>query len=382
MRKGTKIGIFMIALSVILAAWVFGTLRSVDDEGDKTSVKKKDSAEESVRIGDFVLKGQTLIAYNGKEKSIVLPDGVSAIAEGAFSGKEIAEIAGDDDVKSIASEAFMDSKLSTYSLPPKLSNLSQDAFRGSKELTSFSGGSSSYSVQGGCVYKDNGKTLYIVPEGKQGSVEIPNGASSIAPGAFEGADGVSVLYIPKSVKKISGLAKTKVELVYGYSDSRAQKAAEKNGIRFVAIGGEDATVALEQREAAPSVNVAAATYYGADDQDEEYTDETRAFQDQEYNVPDDVSTAEGVPQAPQAVYPPAAAQSAAPVNGAGTAAQGTQQASHSLDSTPKTADGDIDPRFVLCLAIFLGGMAVLFFSRLKRYEYVATRHALRDDELD
>ena len=70
-----------------------------------------------------------------------------------------------------------------------------------------------------------------------------------------------------------------------------------------------------------------------------------------------------------------------PMNGAGAVAAGGS-VSQSHDQTPKTADGDIDPRFIFCVALFLGGLAVLFFSRRHRYVYVIEQSPFHEDELD
>ena len=108
---------------------------------------------------DFEVSGSTLVAYNGSGGAVTLPDGITAIGGSAFSSTGVSSVANDDSVKSFASNAFYNTKLSSYSLPSTLSSLSQDAFRASSGITSFSGGSSTYSVYGGCIYKDGGKTL-------------------------------------------------------------------------------------------------------------------------------------------------------------------------------------------------------------------------------
>ena len=51
---------------------------------------------------------------------------------------------------------------------------------------------------------------------------------------------------------------------------------------------------------------------------------------------------------------------ATPTNNGGTAAP------HTTDNTPKTADGDLDPRFAIALAVFAGGLAMIILSRRQR----------------
>jgi len=55
-------------------------------------------------------------------------------------------------------------------------------------------------------------------------------------------------------------------------------------------------------------------------------------------------------------------------SGSGTGSTGS---SHTLDSTPSTADGDLDPRFALCIAIFLTGIGMLVYSRHTKLQVLA-----------
>lgn len=48
----------------------------------------------------------------------------------------------------------------------------------------------------------------------------------------------------------------------------------------------------------------------------------------------------------------------------------SQSTSGGKDATPKTADGDIDPRWFLIIGVFLAGVAVISFSRFRKFQYV------------
>ena len=106
-----------------------------------------------------------------------------------------------------------------------------------------------------------------------------------------------------------------------------------------------------------------------DDDDGDY-DDTDSIRDTEYYYDEEYDINEPEPEQPQPEQPQT------PTNGSGGNGGG-----HSLDSTPKTADGDIDPRFVFCLALFLVGLGTVIYSRQKRLTYVVGKHS-RDDELD
>ncbi|MBR1634492.1 MAG: hypothetical protein IJ682_05450, partial [Lachnospiraceae bacterium] len=105
---------------------------------------------------------------------------------------------------------------------------------------------------------------------------------------------------------------------------------------------------------------------GNDNNDDEDDDEA-TYNDREYDVEDDDGDEEDLNEVTEI---PAG-------SGAGYAA-----ANHSLDSTPKTADGDIDPKFVFCVALFLVGLAGLIFARRRSLIHGVNRDAEENDELD
>lgn len=58
----------------------------------------------------------------------------------------------------------------------------------------------------------------------------------------------------------------------------------------------------------------------------------------------------------------------------GGSGSGSAGGGHSLDQTPTTADGDLDPRLALCMAIFLAGVGVLIYSRQTKMQFLANRN--------
>ena len=110
-----------------------------------------------------------------------------------------------------------------------------------------------------------------------------------------------------------------------------------------------------------------------DDDDDDDTDSTYSDLDEEFYYDEEYEIGEPTPPQEEPQPEP---EPQTPTNGSG--GNGNQ---HSLDSTPKTADGDIDPRFVFCLALFLVGLGTVLYSRQKRLSYLVGKHS-RDDELD
>ena len=363
---------------------------AVDKTETATAAPKKLSSDSGFVTSN---SGRTLEKYTGSSSNVIIPNGITTIASNAFS------------------EA---SSVNSVTLPATLSSLRQDAFRGNPSITSFSSNSGSFPAYNGCIYMNSGKTLYIVPEGKSGTVNVLDGATAIQNGSLTNCYAVSRVVIPPSVTKIDGIqqAHTVSEIV-GASGTAAETYAMNNGIEFVSgsslrtakknagsglsvvqaavepiitsedmvqaptnnsSGGDDTMYYIDGSEenieyydgntGTSSTGSSTAQRNREDDEDEEW------YYDEEYDVPDDAVAQQPVPQP------------VAPVNGSGAVPYGAV-ASHTLDATPKTADGDIDPRFVFCAALFLGGLTVLFFSHRKTYAYVVRKNPIRDeDELD
>lgn len=87
-------------------------------------------------LGNFIISGTTLLRYCGSEARVVVPDGVTAIAERAFAGNEaIDRVVLPDTVKSIGEEAFADCLvLQTINLPEGLEAIGSGAFEGCVKL--------------------------------------------------------------------------------------------------------------------------------------------------------------------------------------------------------------------------------------------------------
>ena len=179
-------------------------------------------------------------------------------------------------VKSIASGAFSNSSITSISIPSSVTDISQGAFSGCTSLTSISASGGSYWSSDGCLYQ--GSSLYVVPQGKTSvsiasgsissgafsgcthivSLNIPSSMTSIASGAFSGSSMDSVT-IPNSVTSIGGQSGWNVGIIYGYTDSAAQRYANSNNIPFQSIGGSSSSGSSSSKD---------------DDDDDEDEDET------------------------------------------------------------------------------------------------------------
>ena len=61
-----------------------------------------------LRKGDFIIAGNYLVEYCGKEKSVVVPEGIEIIGEDAFSASKITEVTLPSTLKAIDNCAFLD----------------------------------------------------------------------------------------------------------------------------------------------------------------------------------------------------------------------------------------------------------------------------------
>ena len=401
MKTGTKIGWALIALSVVLSIWVI--------VGGSSNADRQE--------GDFILSddGTVAIEYTGSGGSVSVPDGVVTISDGIFKNNQnitsitmpetVTSIGADmcsgctqlqsislssgissipanafrecsglvsislPSVDSIGSNAFYGcSTLSSITIPASCTSISlPSAFAGCDNLgeISVSSGNPNYSSSDGCLYNGAKTRLILVPAGKS-SVSIASSCTTIGSGSFSGASyvtsltvpdsvttieegafsnsGIRTITIPASVTSIGGQSGWTPSTIYGYADSAAETYAKNNSIPFVVIGPQP---------------------------------------DPPGPSPEPTPTPTPTPDPEPTPYDPAAGDVINPdgtitkadgtvvdANGnvirAGTGATGT---SHTKDATPGTADG-LDPRYFLCIAVFLGGAGCIVYARHRKIKYL------------
>lgn len=400
MRRGTKIGWILVAFSLVLSIWVIAGGSS--------------DANQTIN-NEFVVSddGTELIQYIGSGGSITIPDGVTTIDAGVFYNTSANEMITDvtmpnsvttmgtavfqgctqlqsvslssnltsipantfrecaslssvsipAGVTSIGSSAFYGCvSMSSVTIPSGTSSVALDAFSECTELTSISVASdnSYYSSADGCLYNASATRLLLVPQGKS-SVSIASGATTIGAGAFNGCtyltsltipsnvtaieagafsgSGIATITIPASVTSIGDQSGWAPTTIYGYADSAAETYAMDHNIPFIVVGN--------------SGNGGGDGTGGSGDGSGETGDGTTDGGNTGDGTTGDGTTGGG-----------AAGDGTTTTGGSvdGTNTQAGGGVSHEKDATPTTADG-IDTRYFLCLAIFLGGVGVIVFSR-------------------
>lgn len=426
MKKGTKIGWALIAMSIVLSVWVIvsQSSKAVDSaitsagftldstgtiltsyDGSSTSLAGNGQDYTSGNIPASVTTiGTGFLANNGNVTSVSLPDTVTTLQTGAFTGSyvgtvtmsnvtaipdlcfsdayQLTSLTLPETVTSIGSQAFQGTSLTSLSIPASVSNIdlglgTARAFNGASELTSISvaPGSSNYASSNGCLYSSTGRLL-AVPEGyTTAAMTLPSSATGISSYAFDGASNVRTVDIPSTVSGIDSNAFTNSSVekitirnrnltldpsidlpagatVEGYTGSTAQTFAENNGYTFLPLDGNNTTD--------PNQNNNNNNNNGTN------TDPNNNNNNNNNggNTNNNGTNTNG-----------GNTNNGANTNGGGTNSNGTKRPSsntgstgntHTTDNTPKTADGDLDPRFAIALAIFAGGLAMIILSRRQR----------------
>ncbi len=296
MRRGTKIGWLLVAVSLILSVWVISSQSS--------NATTLDGGFEVSDVDPTVLQGYTgpggaitipssitsinaaVFANNTSITSVTMPDTVTSMGSGVFQGcsnlssvilsggltaipdntfrecTSLSSISIPGGVTSIGSKAFYETPVSSISIPAATTSIASDAFQQAKNLTSINiaGGSSAYSSSDGCVYNASGSRLLIVPEGKTGvtisagtttigsgafrdctniaSLSLPNSVTTIESNAFSGS-GIGTITIPAATTSIATQSGWTPSSIYGYANSQAETYAMDNGIPFFVIGGSE-----------------------------------------------------------------------------------------------------------------------------------------------
>ena len=145
--------------------------------------------------GDFVIKNGTLIAYNGRDARVVIPDTVKRIGKGVFNKCDfVTEAVIPDSVKSICSHAFsMCGNLAAVTLPDTDIKIGDGAFKRCLRLAD----------KNGFVILKN--TL-LDHTGEKSDITVPDNVTVISGFSLWMDRNVKNVYIPDSVTRIGRCA--------------------------------------------------------------------------------------------------------------------------------------------------------------------------------
>ena len=163
-----------------------------------------------------------------------IPDGVTTIGSGAFSGcRNLTSVTIPTSVITIGNIAFSGcTGMTSVAIPDSVTGMGSGVFNNCSSMTAITvaSGNTAYQDVDGVLYSKDGKTLVRYPVGKSGttytipdgvttidsyafyncsglnSVEIPDGVTTIDSGAFYNCSGLTTVTIPSSVTTIGNYA--------------------------------------------------------------------------------------------------------------------------------------------------------------------------------
>ena len=188
----------------------------------------------SIRLPDSVGRIYARMFENCQQlQDIVMPDNVEQIEHKAFSGcralesitipagtehidlhafencSALSSVTLNEGLESIGEWAFQGcTALTSIHLPATLEILHKDAFLDCTALTRFTAAPGSpyfTSDESGLLYENEGKSLFLVPMGMQGTLEVPSGTEIIDGWSFYHSQ-ISTVILPDSVTKIDQTA--------------------------------------------------------------------------------------------------------------------------------------------------------------------------------
>lgn len=215
------------------------------------------------------------IAYNKKIQRAVIPDTVKVISENSMREcSALEEIVIGKMVSNIGSQAFRaNSTLKTVIMKSEIDGLIFDCFIGCSNFTEIKVNSdnTTYKVQDNVLYSIDGKTMYLLPTGKEGELVIPEGVEIIRNLAVQSRTKIQKVVIAKTVKTIEQRAfescSEMQEIVVGENVQNMGSNAFKNCNKLTTVTIDSATIAeLITTQTAGSYLVnAATTIYIKDD---------------------------------------------------------------------------------------------------------------------
>ena len=110
--------------------------------------------------------------------------------------------------RGIAGGAFSGSGLTSVTIPDSVTNIGYGAFSGCRDLTSIvvESNNPSFSSLGGVLFSGDKTTLVGFPGGRKGTYDVPDSVTRIGDYAFYGCSGLASVTIPDSVTRIGDYA--------------------------------------------------------------------------------------------------------------------------------------------------------------------------------
>lgn len=168
---------------------------------DTPWLKNKQKEDPLVVVNNILIDGMACFSDN-----IEIPEGVTVIVGGAFSGSGVVSVRLPDSVTEIGRNAFLLCRsLNEINIPDSVTKIGDSAFSSCPELKSIDigAGNTEYCSVDGVLFNKDKTVLYAYPLGKPDtSYTIPSGVTTIYKYAFINCEGLEEIIIPDSVTEI------------------------------------------------------------------------------------------------------------------------------------------------------------------------------------
>ena len=163
-----------------------------------------ESTETETETGDFVIKGSTLVKYNGRGGEVTVPEGVTVLGKGAFWESRVTKVNLPESLKEIQSHCFFGCvELEEITIPAATEDIHEaQAFAYNPRLQAIyvAEGNTQYVSVDGVLFTADMKTLVYYPGGKTTETySIPEGTENLGNTAFSGPDSLISVTIPSTL---------------------------------------------------------------------------------------------------------------------------------------------------------------------------------------
>ena len=153
---------------------------------------------------DFVIEDDIFVKYSGREKRVIIPDGIKTIGACAFwDNQSIEEVVLPDSLINLGGDVFYNcTNLKKITIPRQVERMGNDPFAGCLNLV-LKSKSKYYQMSKNVLFsKDKKRLIHYSSSEKRKTYKIPNSVQIIGKHAFFLANHLEKIVIPSSVIKL------------------------------------------------------------------------------------------------------------------------------------------------------------------------------------